>query len=127
MAQSEFRDRHMAYKGFADIGLGSTFTNGESATTFTLTTSHGVQLNPKAHIIGILITRWEGSKLSKGIEEKLREAVGDIVFNSRIRKNIRLAEAPLESRSILDYDKNCNGAKDYLLVAEEFLNRMTQV
>ena len=40
----------MAYKGFADIGLGSTFTNGESATTFTLTTSHGVQLNPKAFI-----------------------------------------------------------------------------
>ena len=50
MAQSEFRDRHMAYKGFADIGLGSTFTNGESATTFTLTTSHGVQLNPNAFI-----------------------------------------------------------------------------
>ena len=85
------------------------------------------KLNPQAHITGILITRWEGSKLSKGIEEKLREAVGDIVFNSRIRKNIRLAEAPLESRSILDYDKNCNGAKDYLLFAEEFLNRMTQV
>lgn len=50
MAQSEFRDRHMAYKGFADIGLGSTFTDGESATTFTLTTSHGVQLNPNAFI-----------------------------------------------------------------------------
>lgn len=50
MAQNEFRDRHMAYKGFADIGLGSTFTNGESATTFTLTTSHGVQLTPKAFI-----------------------------------------------------------------------------
>ena len=85
------------------------------------------KLNPQAHITGILITRWEGSKLSKCIEEKLREALGDIVFNSRIRKNIRLAEAPLESRSILDYDKNCNGAKDYLLFAEEFLNRMTQV
>lgn len=50
MAQSEFRDRHMAYKGFADIGLGSTFNDGESATTFTLTTSHGVQLNPYAFI-----------------------------------------------------------------------------
>lgn len=84
----------------------------------------GRKLNPKAYITGILITRWEGSKLSKGIETKLREAVGDIVFNSRIRKNVRLAEAPLENRSIMDYDKSCNGAKDYLLFAEEFLDRM---
>ncbi len=84
------------------------------------------KLNPQAHITGILITRWEGSKLSKGIEEKLRDAVGDLVFNSRIRKNIRLAEAPLESQSIWDYDKNCNGAKDYLLFSEEFLKKIQE-
>lgn len=84
------------------------------------------KLNPQVHITGILITRWEGSKLSKGIEEKLRSAVGDLVFKSRIRKNIRLAEAPLESQSILDYDKNCNGAKDYLLFSEEFLNKIQE-
>lgn len=84
------------------------------------------KLNPQVHITGILITRWEGSKLSKGIEDKLRDAVGNLVFNSRIRKNIRLAEAPLENRSILDYDKNCNGAKDYLSFADEFLTRMEQ-
>ncbi len=84
------------------------------------------KLNPQAHITGILITRWEGSKPSKGIEEKLRDAVGDLVFNSRIRKNIRLAEAPLESQSIWDYDKNCNGAKDYLLFSEEFLKKIQE-
>ena len=84
------------------------------------------KLNPQVHITGILITRWEGSKLSKGIEDKLRDAVGNLVFNSRIRKNIRLAEAPLENRSILDYDKNCNGAKDYLSFADEFLTRIEQ-
>lgn len=84
------------------------------------------KLNPQAHITGILITRWEGSKLSKGIEEKLRDTVGDLVFNSRIRKNIRLAEAPLESQSIWDYDKNCNGAKDYLLFSEEFLKKIQE-
>lgn len=84
------------------------------------------KLNPQAHVTGILITRWEGSKLSKGIEEKLRDAAGDLVFNSRIRKNIRLAEAPLESQSIWDYDKNCNGAKDYLLFSEEFLKKIQE-
>ena len=46
-AQSEFRDRHMAYKGFADVGLGSSFIEGESSTSFNLTTSHGIQINPQ--------------------------------------------------------------------------------
>lgn len=82
------------------------------------------KLNPQAHITGILITRWENSNLSKSIEAKLRAAVGDLVFRTRIRKNIRLAEAPLESRNIMEYDKTCNGAKDYQRFAEEFLGRM---
>ncbi len=46
MAQSEFRDRHMAYKGFANIGLGSSFYDGESSVSFAFSTSHGLQLNP---------------------------------------------------------------------------------
>lgn len=50
MAQSEFRDRHMAYKGFANIGLGSSFYDGESSTSFAFSTSHGLQVNPYAFI-----------------------------------------------------------------------------
>jgi chromosome partitioning protein len=79
------------------------------------------RLNPKAHISGILITRWETSNLSRGIEAKLREAVGDTLFQTKIRKNVRLAEAPLERQDILDYDKNSNGAKDYAAFTDEFL------
>lgn len=79
------------------------------------------RLNPKAHISGILITRWETSNLSRGIEMKLREAVGDTVYQTKIRKNVRLAEAPMERQDILDYDKNSNGAKDYAAFTEEFL------
>lgn len=45
-AQSEFRERHMAYKGFANFGLGSSFYDGSNSTSFVLTTSHGVQVNP---------------------------------------------------------------------------------
>ena len=82
------------------------------------------KLNPLVKVSGILITRWEGSKLSKGIEEKLREALGEQVFDTKIRKNIRLAEAPLENRNIVDYDKSSNGAKDYIQFTEEFLARI---
>lgn len=81
------------------------------------------RLNPSAHISGILITRWEASKLSRGIESNLRQTLGDLVFDTKIRKNVRLAEAPLENTSILDYDPKSNGAKDYQSFAEEFLKK----
>ena len=81
------------------------------------------RLNPQAHVSGILITRWEASNLSKGIENNL---LGDTVFRTKIRKNVRLAEAPLENANIVDYDPRSNGAKDYLSFAEEFLERMHQ-
>ena len=84
------------------------------------------RLNPQAHVSGILITRWEASNLSKGIENNLRQVLGDTVFRTKIRKNVRLAEAPLENANIVDYDPRSNGAKDYLSFAEEFLERMLQ-
>jgi len=84
------------------------------------------RLNPQAHVSGILITRWEASNLSKGIENNLRQALGNTVFRTKIRKNVRLAEAPLENANIVDYDPRSNGAKDYLSFAEEFLERMHQ-
>lgn len=45
-AQSEFRERHGAYKGFLDVGLAGVFADGESSVSFELRTSHGVQINP---------------------------------------------------------------------------------
>ena len=84
------------------------------------------KLNPNAHISGIVITRWENSKLSRGIEERLRVWEGDVVYRSKIRKNVRLAEAPLQNRNILDYASGSNGAKDYTALAEEFIERMNR-
>lgn len=78
-------------------------------------------LNPAAHITGILITRWESSKLSRGIEGNLRDKLGDTVFRTKIRKNIRLAEAPLENVNIVKYAPDSNGARDYQSFAEELL------
>ena len=82
------------------------------------------RLNPSVRIIGILITRWEASKLSRGIESNLRQALGDVVFRTIIRKNVRLAEAPLEKTDIVGYDPRSNGAIDYQAFADEFLGRI---
>ncbi|MGN0232794.1 MAG: hypothetical protein ACI4B5_00025 [Bacteroidaceae bacterium] len=45
-AQSEFRERYGAHKGFLDVGLASAFADGENTVSFSLRTSHGIQINP---------------------------------------------------------------------------------
>jgi chromosome partitioning protein len=44
-----------------------------------------------------------------------------VVFNSRIRRNVKLAESPGFGQSILDYDTSSNGAADYRALAQEVL------
>lgn len=81
------------------------------------------KLNPKVDVAGILLTRWEKSNLSKMVEDGLREQLGKLVFKTKIRKNIKVAEAPLESVNIVDYDPKSNGAVDYRAFVEELLDR----
>lgn len=81
-------------------------------------------LNPEAHVSGVLITRWEKTKLTSGIEQELRSSWGDLIFKTKIRKNVTIAEAPLESSNIIEYAPKCNGAADYLSFTEELLNRL---
>jgi chromosome partitioning protein len=43
------------------------------------------------------------------------------IFTSRIRRNIKLAEAPSFGKSIFDYATRCPGADDYLSLVQEVL------
>ena len=81
------------------------------------------RLNPTISLDGVIITRWENSKLSKMVEEKLRSSFGTAVFNTKIRKNVSLAEAPLFSKDIITYAPDSNGAKDYQSLTEEIMTR----
>lgn len=77
------------------------------------------RLNTTLSLCGILITRYESSKLSQLVEDGLRQSYGDKVFKTKIRKNIRLAEAPLSSMDIISYAPDSNGAEDYRELARE--------
>lgn len=81
-------------------------------------------LNPQVDILGILITRWEATNLSKTIESGLRKELGDKIFATKIRKNVTIAQAPLEATNIVEYDPKSNGAKDYQAFTDELLERM---
>ena len=82
------------------------------------------RLNTELQLSGILLTRYEKSKLSQTVEEALRGRYGSLVYDTRIRKNVSLAEAPLALQSILDYAPESNGAKDYRELAKEVERRL---
>lgn len=80
--------------------------------------------NPKLKVKGIVVVMYDKRrKLSTEIQEYLQENIAEKVFDARIRLNVKLAEAPSFGKSILDYDASSNGAKDYLALANEFLNK----
>jgi chromosome partitioning protein len=80
-------------------------------------------LNPDVQIQGILATMFDRRLLhSKEAVEILKENFGDLVFNTRIRKTIRYAEAPVKGQSVLTYDPTGEAAALYRDLAKEVLN-----
>jgi chromosome partitioning protein len=80
-------------------------------------------LNPDVRIIGILPTMFDGRTLhSKEAVEILTENFGPLVFNTRIRKTVRYAEAPVKGSSVLKYDPRGPAADAYRDLAKEVLN-----
>jgi len=79
-------------------------------------------LNPDVRIRGILPTMFDGRTLhSREAVEILQENFGTLVFETRIRKTIRYAEAPVKGTSVLKYDSNGTAARAYRELAQEVL------
>ncbi len=79
-------------------------------------------LNPNVQIEGILPTMLDSRTVhAKEAVEILEENFGDLVFNTRIKKAIKFAEAPVKGSSVLKYDSHSNAAKYYRDLAEEVL------
>jgi len=79
--------------------------------------------NPNLKLSGIIISRWGGRNLNKEIEGSLRETFGDIVFKTKIRENIAIAEAPTFYQDIVTYAPSSHGAEDYQALTKEILKR----
>ncbi|MAE75737.1 MAG: hypothetical protein CMJ85_02580 [Planctomycetes bacterium] len=78
------------------------------------------RLNPKLSVRGLLPCMVDlRTNLAHEVVEELRAHCGHLLLRSRIRKNIKLAEAPSHGTSILRYAPESNGADDYLALAAE--------
>ena len=79
--------------------------------------------NPTIELSGIIITRWGARNLNRLIEESLRKNFGEVVFKTKIRENISIAEAPTFYQDIVSYAPTSHGAEDYKALTKEILKR----
>lgn len=91
------------------------------------------RLNPRLKMAGVVMCLYEsGTRLATEVTADVAEYFGQLserggpwenlrLFDSRIRRNIRLAEAPSHGRSIFGYDSESRGAEDYRTLAGEVL------
>ncbi len=79
-------------------------------------------LNPSVDIIGILPTMFDKRLThSREADELLRENFGALVYQTRIRKTVRFAEAPVKGSSVLAYEPDGEAAELYRDLAKEVL------
>ena len=91
------------------------------------------RLNPKLQLTGVVYCMYEsGTRLAAEVTSDVNDFFQDqrargtawsnvTMFETCIRRNIRLAEAPSFGQSIFDYSGHSNGAEDYQALAKEVL------
>jgi len=83
------------------------------------------RLNKKLKMGGVIATMYDSRKiLNRDIVQTIKKYFGDKVFKTKIRSNVALAEAPSQHKDIFEYNKSSNGAKDYLALAQEVVERV---
>lgn len=80
--------------------------------------------NSELKVGGIIMTMFDGRmRLSREVVDTVVDTFGDVVFKTKIPRNVRLAEAPSYGRAIIDYEAISKGALAYNNLAKEVIKR----
>ena len=82
------------------------------------------RLNPTLNIEGVVFTMFDTrTNLSQQVVNNVKENLSQYVFETIIPRNIRLAEAPSYGEPITDYDPRSIGARSYIDLAKELIEK----
>jgi chromosome partitioning protein len=82
------------------------------------------RLNPQLELEGIIATMFDGRTLhTREVLERVRDAFGDVVYETTVNKTIRFAEAPVAGEPILTYAPRSRGSDAYRELAREVMKR----
>ncbi|MBD1207573.1 MAG: ParA family protein [Ignavibacteria bacterium] len=94
---------------------------GQLLNTISIVRKH---LNPRLEIEGVLLTMYDNRlRLSNQVVQEVTRHLGEKVCKTIIGRNVRLAEAPSHGKPVILYDALSIGAKHYLDLAQEILDR----
>ncbi len=82
------------------------------------------ELNQALAVEGVVITMFDDrTNLAQSVAADLKGFFGDLMCETTIPRNIRLAEAPSHGKPALLYDPRSRGCEAYLQLAEEIVER----
>lgn len=81
--------------------------------------------NPKLRIEGVLLTMYDQrNNLSQHVEKDARDTLGELVFKTRVPRNVRVSEAPSFALPVISYDPASKGSQAYRALALEMVERI---
>lgn len=83
------------------------------------------RLNKNLEITGIIFCMYTSrTRLCREVIEKVREHFAkDQVFDTVIRKNVKLSESPSHGKPIVSYAPSSHGSEDYMSLAKEVVHQ----
>ncbi len=82
------------------------------------------QLGSHIGILGLVANRYDRREnVSEEVLKSLKTQFNELLFETVIRVNVRLKEAPSLRQTIFQYDPVCPGAKDHMALANELIRK----
>ena len=73
---------------------------------------------------GIVLTMYDHTlELTHEVDEEVRDFFGEIVFQTVIPRDVAVSEAPSHGKSVIDYAPRSRGARAYVELCMEVLER----
>ena len=83
--------------------------------------------NPGLKMLGVVITLFDKrTNISRDTHEQIRSVFGEVLFKTRISKNVRLEESPAYKETILTFAPKSPGAQEYKKLALEVIQRVEE-
>jgi len=85
-------------------------------------------LNPELLLFGLVMTMYDPrARLGAQVIQEVRTHFSNMVFDTVIPRNVRVAEAPSYGEPLVRFDPHSRGAEAYAQLANEFLAREAQL
>jgi chromosome partitioning protein len=83
--------------------------------------------NPGLKVLGVVITLFDKrTNISRDTHGQIRSVFGEVLFKTKISKNVRLEESPAYKETILTFAPKSPGAVEYKKLAAEVIQRVEE-